>query len=670
MAASAPVKARQPEPRTPLGPRTKDRGGQTDPYMLWAEAQNFRGYAAPQAKRGKKQAWRHLSCVIEFDLLRLRAAFKGTSWRRNLFARYGLFTPAAFGGTAQLAGCSAYTTAVVRTDCVLAVQRLPYVRRLVMSLPRAGREHLYEDLKLPSTWRPRNIIKAGAEGRPVMAVIDIGQPVLSSDWLRANGSRRLCFVWDQDVGTLTPSNGKHSARAKPWRRPSDFGYGRELVGSDLLALVEARERKNLPTNEASMYAALLYPAKPEKGREARGDQPAAAWAMPASTHGAQCAGVAASPRMSSPPDAAADADLIFVQLPHEVVSDTTGAGLASYALDALRYIVERTDTSAPLVVNLSYGAAAGPHDGSTVLEKALAQLLQSRPGMAVVVPAGNLHGQDGELGADATRLHARVKLQPGAQAELAWAIPMGGSGDHFIEWWPRGDHGADLKVSLAPGFKPGDAKTPQAAQTLATGATVPLYAAVHAANSPLGDGDGPLSQPPGRPMVLTAVSQAAPHGRWTVTLHNDSDENMTVDGWIERADPGFGNDTLQSYFPRDEAAACRESTLSTLANGEAVIVAGGLSGKGLHAPVSASSASGPALPPSHRLGPDYSAPCEGGPGQPWTMVPGFAPGTWVAGNGTSLAAPAVARWVLNRLAPLNSPGRRLSGQALNRTLTH
>ena len=79
-------------------------------------------------------------------------------------------------------------------------------------------------------------------------------------------------------------------------------------------------------------------------------------------------------------------------------------------LDALNYILQRADEIAalentaplPVVVNLSYGTIAGPHDGTALLEAAIDQLIASRATpLRVVLPAGNHY---------LARCHARFRL--------------------------------------------------------------------------------------------------------------------------------------------------------------------------------------------------------------------------------------------------------------------
>ena len=671
-----PAQTRRPQPAadpdTPLGPAL--RGAQaTDPYLLWAEARRFRGYAASAAHgaRGGPPS-RDLSCVIELDVaaLRLVERQQRTPWWKYLRKAWNVHVTPAFRTIAPNVDggmpARAHATVVVPTATVLGLQAESFVLRLILSLPRGGKpEHFVTD---PESERRQTRVpprsRAGSSGRTVMAVIDDGFPFLHPQFNDAHGQTRLTYLWDQDVGVREPGSHADAAVAKPWLTPKGFAYGRELTGKDLMALRRRTLRTRPAPDDDSLYALLCYPAKPDPGREGRTDRPLAAWAMPRSFHGSACASLAAGcgdPPLLASADAAANADLIFVQLPGETVSDTSGGGLATYVLDALRYILDRSDPAAPLIVNLSYGAAAGPHDGTSVLEAALEALLASRQDFALVVPAGNLYSEPADRFADERRLHARVSVTPGNSVHLCWEIPAGSAADHHLELWPQGpaEQTQALRVSLKPPAGAGleDVRPGLARFHRRVAQEQPAFGVIHSAGSPLGQRNGAAA-----PMALLVVAPSAagqvpvtPYGRWTVTLRNEGDAAVQVHAWIERADASFGGVSRQSFFPADEPAACRENTLTTVANGPSPIVAGGVVGAGAMAPLAGYTASGPALAPGGRPGPDFSAACEDSESQPYLMVSACRPADWVRVNGTSMSAPRVARQIAQLMNAAHYP---------------
>ena len=90
------------------------------------------------------------------------------------------------------------------------------------------------------------------------------------------------------------------------------------------------------------------------------------------------------------PDAASLPDIVAVHLPRRGVADTSGSALKVQVLDALHYIVERAGPQADVVVNLSYGTMAGPHDGQHDPREAIDELVATARGrLTVVLPAGN-----------------------------------------------------------------------------------------------------------------------------------------------------------------------------------------------------------------------------------------------------------------------------------------
>ena len=127
--------------------------------------------------------------------------------------------------------------------------------------------------------------------------------------------------------------------------------------------------------------------------------------------------------------------LIGVQLPKGVTKGTSGGLLTPAALDAMHFILNRADQiasdestgSLPVVVNLSYGIIAGPHDGSSLLERAIDQLIATRPtALRVVLPAGNYY---------LSRCHAQFDLAAGASKVLRWRIQPDDKAESAVDVW-------------------------------------------------------------------------------------------------------------------------------------------------------------------------------------------------------------------------------------------
>lgn len=103
---------------------------------------------------------------------------------------------------------------------------------------------------------------------------------------------------------------------------------------------------------------------------------------PLTTHGTQTAGIAAgSYRDNGWYGMAPGADLVLCGMPETQLSDVRVAHCVSYIDDYARRM------NKPCVINISLGANAGPHDGTSFLTRVFQQI--SAPGRVIVVAAGN-----------------------------------------------------------------------------------------------------------------------------------------------------------------------------------------------------------------------------------------------------------------------------------------
>ncbi len=169
---------------------------------------------------------------------------------------------------------------------------------------------------------------------------------------------------------------------------------------------------------------------------------------------------------------------IFVQLPTRTVLDTSGGSLGVHLLDAVRYILRRasiiafedprttkegivtppqdwtvTDPHPPtdasdgnpakpgtpiypdnnVIINVSYGSIAGPHDGTSIIEDALQDIITDKDGPTktwIVVSAGNSHRAG---------THARLQIEAdGSDHLLTWRIGPDNPQETFLEVWLPG----------------------------------------------------------------------------------------------------------------------------------------------------------------------------------------------------------------------------------------
>ena len=201
-----------------------------------------------------------------------------------------------------------FCTAVVAVDDL--VDLLPLVKRLELGSAIVSAHPVLpavEPWSLPPAKSPNTVI----------GIVD--DFVGFADRRLASGkSSRVKYIWSQD-----PTAPREGAG---WKNLAPLSYGFELDTSGK-SLDELRQ---------------AYPAQLRRA-----------------THGAHIAHLATS--APEPEDLAATlADVIAVHLPKRTLADSSGGALNVQALDAVRYIVQRAGTKAPVVVNLSYGTMAGP----------------------------------------------------------------------------------------------------------------------------------------------------------------------------------------------------------------------------------------------------------------------------------------------------------------------
>jgi Subtilase family len=487
-------------------------------------------------------------------------------------------------------------------------------------------------------------LRTSAAPRHVIAVIDDGCAFANTQFRGADGTRsRVMRLWDQGRTAASDTPDGARALAAGWKVPDGMGYGMELDADAIATLMDKATGPDGRLQERACYqrADIAMPA-PESGGYLHG------------THVMDLAAGRIDPMArDAEPDAAAAAELIFVQLPRVCFADRSGSWLATQVLDALRYVMDHTDPQDRVVVNLSLGAQAGPHDGSSLLEAAIDDLIERerKTNLAVVVAAGNSYDQKG---------HARVAVAPSHSGRFIWTVAPGDATDSFLElWWPADADAAD-KVSV-------EVQSPKARASsgpIAAGGRCAFTASdqhgpsalVSHLHRTIAGKDRAHCQ-----LALAPTRQAAgypghaPAGDWVVTLHNHGTAPITVDAWIERdgvneADWNENSGVWigkQSTFKKAQVTKC---TLASLACGRHTVVVGAAVRGQAPPEASPFSSAGPALGKSARSGPDISAPgSEARGGRGIRAASGFS-GQETARSGTSMAAPIAARRLLNAMA--------------------
>jgi hypothetical protein len=381
-----------------------------------------------------------------------------------------------------------------------------------------------------------------------------------------------------------------------------------------------------------------------------------------------------------------DRPIVCVQLPRALVANTQEIRNSNAPLDAMRYILRCADIIAarqgrlyvPVVINFSFGAGAGPHDGTSHFEQQVDELVDARKAMfgplalEVVLPSGNAH---------LSRCHAEVALvsfqNAGGVVPLMWRVLPDDRTPSFLEIW------LPYRGAAVPPNRLRLRITPPGGPTSAW----------------IGENGAPIEWPPGNPVyranfrfdpppldrgAFTVVisptasldpnERLAPAGTWRIDLENlGLAPNDVVHAWIERDETVYGYPlrARQSYFDHEcykrfdvdgagreieeDQPGCvvkRAGTLSAIATGRNPVVLGGLLRKEMRAVKY--SAGGPITTPQGAppdpFRPDAVTVSDDSSVHRGVLAAGSRSGSVVAMVGTSVAAPQITRWIADRLA--------------------
>lgn len=522
-----------------------------------------------------------------------------------------------------------------------------------------------------SAAKPRTVV--------VVAVLDdacpFGHPALMS-----NGKTRVAVLWDQTL-----------CKEKP---PILMGYGRVRTGAELDSLLD-RHADGDGHDEESLYCDCDA-LQPRLGqRVAHG---AAVLTLLAGRRSL----LPAHPTSNDQPDTeaetvdlgddsddkASDAPLVVVQFPREQIN-LTARWMAVRALDGLRYVAhaaerlnpEKDRPTLPLVANLSYGGVVGAHDGTGLLETAMAELAQAHQRMAIVVAAGNSHGTRRDDGGDAvdalqrqpSGLHAWGLIEPGGTIRLELCVPANKPIETYLEMWfevkdkQHGDEQflEDRELSIEV-ESPVAQESPVGQKSPVEPLRIDLPGADFDDRDSNRTGAGLIglrrvAQSRLRSMALLVVAATqisstrveVPSGIWQVRITNRGSRCLRLQAWVERDLLPDGARTSQAarLLPSLEAGTAKlldDDTLNNIVTGEEVFRVGALTwrrpppGRGVSVYSSAAR--------NDAVGPEFSAVADEAPSLPGIRVSGSISSMTVRMNGTSVAAPQAARYIANRLA--------------------
>jgi subtilisin family serine protease len=465
-------------------------------------------------------------------------------------------------------------TGVIAIDKVQRLSAVQDVRRL-----ESTRE-MRSELDLSVLEIKADVVHTGPPGRRgagvIVGIVDSGIDLTHENFRKSDGTSRILLLWDQG---LTPQGTETS--------PQPFGYGVEY-------------------SKAAIDAALKT-ADPLSKIRHRDIAP---------MHGTHVAGIAAgdgsAPGMGKPAfsfiGVAPEADLIVVA---NRSGASVGIGTSSNTLDAVNYIFQRAGTmSRPAVVNMSLGDNLGPHDGTSLLERGLDNLLGS-PGRAFVKSAGN---------AGAADIHASGTVATGATVAVAFNSPIDNDTPDQIDLWYSGAD--EFLVSLV---NPAGHATGQVSVGVAQSFSLPAGNSVridHRAND---------AQNGDKRIFLTITGGALATiatGRWEIRLVGvNCPGSGRFDAWIQRGD------VVPRFLPPHVNSAV---TISTPGTAKKIITAASYvtRGSGVGS-LSSFSSRGPTR--DGRASPTIAA-----PGQAIISANGHASTPYQPMSGTSMATPHVA----------------------------
>jgi len=396
----------------------------------------------------------------------------------------------------------------------------------------------------------------------IIGIVDAGCDFAHPNFRSQDGATRLLYLWDQ---TRT-QDAQHS--------PAPFGFGTEFDSNAINAALQS----------ADPYSHY------NPGAEA---------------HGTHVMDIAAGNGRVGGSGVAPHADLIFVHSYSNDVAQSDNLGNSRRLLDAVAYIFAKARSlHRPAVINLSVGTNGGPHDGSSLVEQGIDNLLDEH-NRAVVIAASNAWEQ---------KIHASGRIPAGGSRSLTWELPFDDQTDNEVEIWYSGT--SELRLTLVDPDGAAVGPFPLGTTNLLKSNGVKVGAVFHRRDDPNNHDN----------QIDILFSPQLPAGSWSIVLENVNANPAEFHAWIERDDDG------SSHF--SDADNDSRFTISSIACGKNTIVVGSYDATTTGAPISGFSAEGPTR--DRRAKPEVSAPGEG------VIAAASLTQSLVAKSGTSMAAPHVA----------------------------
>jgi len=540
----------------------------------------------------------------------------------------------------------------------------PHVRTQPLIAEGNFSDRIQSNSDICQLYSPENQKEKWSDDTVIMAVIDDGIAIANTQFQHKSGTR-VEYFWKQD-GSISGNT-----------VPNGHELNKQVIDGYLAA-----SKVGGMVDEDNFYrrAGLAFSG-------ATVDHNSLLWRASHGTHVMDIAtGYAKESDVKNRP-------IIAVQLPSPVVENTSGSGLDHHVIDAVNYILQRAkslspDRDLPLVINLSFGRYSGSHDGNSVLERYLDAIAATRKNTQIVLPAGNSRQ---------ARCHSILRKTdfalPQNKSQLSWRVQPDDRTQSYLDIWMPVESGVNPstanRVSISI-IAPNRDESPQIGEASDQGDL--LYEVdgqvVCRVNTSFQGGKIGRSlftvsmMPTARYDNIEHSGQVrptAPAGLWKVIVKDlNLTDNTEINCWIERDDTAYGYRPRgrQSYFDDDQyekyddtfrpvpldttssSTTKRMGTLNGIATGKETVVVGAMYGKERSA--TDYTASGPASVVGRatkggattglRNGPDLLTIADDSKVHPGVPGAGTRSGSVVYFNGTSVAAPRVARELANIMA--------------------
>jgi hypothetical protein len=349
----------------------------------------------------------------------------------------------------------------------------------------------------------------------IVGILDSRLDIYHPDFRTAANATRVRFLWDQ---TLAPQGGEAGPPVDPVL-PGFTPVGGATYGVEYAQGTIDNELTSFNPPGTPAYQTVRHGGT-------------------ASEHGTHVAGIAVGNGLGNPASnfvgAAPGSDLIFVAL---AGAPNTALTADSAALaDGFAYVFARAALlGMPCVANRSGSDNQGPHDGTTLGEQFLDNLLLT-PGRAITLAAGNSNN---------TNAHASGNVAAGGTANLVlnyFSADLSNPPDGIaelptssddVEIWYDGHDRFDLTLTIptAPATVLGPV-VPGTNQsvTLANNVQVQVTSVLNDARN----GDNLISV-----IITVPANRSIPLGNWTFALAGTTVINGNFQAWVDRNNRGL-----------------------------------------------------------------------------------------------------------------------------------